>query len=395
MTLDITVESRLQGNWNYPTRVQFGVGRIAGLPLACKELNIGRPLLVTDAGLARQPFIAAMVEANAAAGLPTEVFSNVKSNPTGANIEAGMWAFKKGKHDGVIAVGGGSGLDAGKAIALMSGQTRPLWDFEDAGDNWLRVNPAGIAPCIAVPTTAGTGSEVGRASVIVNETTHVKTIIFHPRMLPDLVIADPALTRQLPPHITAATGMDAFAHNLEAYCVDAYHPMADGVALEGMRLIKEWLPVACADGANLVARSHMMAASSMGAAAFQKGLGAVHALAHPLGAIYDKHHGLLNAILLPYVLVRNEPAIRHKMEHLARCLELRKASFDGVLRWLLDLRKTLGIPHTLAEIGIPDDEHRRIGAMAIQDPSAGGNPVTLSAGEYAELFLNAVHGTTV
>lgn len=395
MSLDITVETRLQGNWNYPTRVQFGVGRIAGLPLACKELNISRPLLVTDAGLARQPFIAAMVAANAGAGLPTGVFSEVKSNPTGANIEAGMRTFRQGRYDGVIAVGGGSGLDAGKAIALMSGQTRPLWDFEDAGDNWLRVNVAGIAPCIAVPTTAGTGSEVGRSSVIVNEATHVKTVIFHPRMLPELVIADPALTRDLPPHLTAATGMDAFVHNLEAYCVDAYHPMADGVALEGMRLVKEWLPAAYADGANLVARSHMLAASSMGAAAFQKGLGAVHALAHPLGAIYDKHHGLLNAILLPYVLVRNEHAIQLKLAQLARGLQLRKASFDGVLRWLLDLRKALGIPHTLAEIGIPADEYRRIGEMAIRDPSAGGNPVTLTAAEYAELFLNAVHGTTV
>lgn len=393
MSLDITVETRLQGNWNYPTRVQFGVGRIAGLPLACKELNISRPLLVTDSGLTSQPFIADMVAANVAAGLPTAIFSEVKSNPTGANIEAGVRAFKQGGHDGVIAVGGGSGLDAGKAIALMSGQQRPMWDFEDVGDNWLRVNVAGIAPCIAVPTTAGTGSEVGRAAVIVNEETHVKTIVFHPKMLPQLVIADPALTRGLPPRITAATGMDAFVHNLEAYCVDAYHPMADGVALEGMRLVKEWLPVAYKDGANLVARSHMLVASSMGAAAFQKGLGAVHALAHPLGALYDKHHGLLNAILVPYVLAYNKATIEHKLVHIGRCLQLPDTSFDGVLQWVLDLRKALGIPHMLAEIGVPGDEHRRIGEMALQDPSAGGNPIKLTAEQYAEIFRHAVRGT--
>ncbi len=393
MSLDIIDEKRLQGNWNYPTRVQFGVGRIEGLPLACKELNIARPLLVTDAGLSAQPFIAAMVAANKAAGLPTEIFSDVKSNPTGANIEAGLRAFKKGGHDGVIAVGGGSGLDAGKAIALMSGQTRPMWDFEDIGDNWLRVNVAGIAPCIAVPTTAGTGSEVGRAAVIVNEDTHTKVIVFHPKMLPQLVIADPGLSKGLPPRITAATGMDAFVHNLEAYCVDAYHPMADGVALEGMRLIKEWLPVAYKDGANLSARAHMLVASSMGAAAFQKGLGAVHALAHPLGALYDKHHGLLNAILLPYVLVRNQAAIEHKLAHIGRCLQLPDTSFHGVLQWILDFRKTLGIPHTLAEISVPGDEHRRIGEMALQDPSSGGNPVTLTAVQYAEIFRHAVRGT--
>ncbi|HEX5056278.1 MAG TPA: iron-containing alcohol dehydrogenase [Gammaproteobacteria bacterium] len=392
MTLDITSEKRLQGNWNYPTRVQFGIGRIEGLPLACKELNMSRPLLVTDAGLATQPFIAAMMAANAAAGLPTALFSEVKSNPTGANIEAGVREFRKGRHDGVIAVGGGSGLDAGKAIALMSGQARPMWDFEDVGDNWLRVNVAGVAPCIAVPTTAGTGSEVGRAAVIVNETTRSKTIVFHPKLLPQIVIADPGLTKGLPQHITAATGMDAFAHNIEAYCVDAYHPMADGVALEGMRLIRDWLPAAFADGANLVARSHMLVASSMGAAAFQKGLGAVHALAHPLGALYDKHHGLLNAILLPYVLARNKPAIQEKMAHLARCLQLPEISFDGVMQWLLDLRRGLKIPHTLAEIGVPDDDAELIGEMALQDPSAGGNPLSLNAAQYAELFLHAVHG---
>jgi alcohol dehydrogenase class IV len=393
MSLDITVEQRLQGNWNYPTTVRFGIGRIEGLPLACKELNIQRPLLVTDSGLAEQPFIAAMVKANVAAGLPTAVFSDVKSNPTGANIEAGVRVFRQGGHDGVIAVGGGSGLDAGKAVALMSGQTRPMWDFEDVGDNWLRVNAGGIAPCIAVPTTAGTGSEVGRASVIVNEQTHTKVIVFHPKLQPQLVIADPALTRGLPPRITAATGMDALVHNLEAYCVDAYHPMADGVALEGMRLIKEWLPGAYKDGANLVARSHMLVASSMGAAAFQKGLGAVHALAHPLGALYDKHHGLLNAILLPYVLVRNQAAIEHKLAHIGRCLQLKDVSFAGVLQWVLDLRKTLGIPHALMEIGVQGDEHRRIGEMATQDPSAGGNPVKLSAEQYAEVFRHAVRGT--
>lgn len=292
----------------------------------------------------------------------------------------------------MIALGGGSALDAGKAIALMVGQDRPLWDFEDVGDNWLRVNPAAMAPTIAIPTTAGTGSEVGRASVIVDEGSHSKKIIFHPDMLPKLVIADPKLTQGLPPHITAATGLDAFVHNLEAFCAPGYHPMADGIALEGMRLIKEWLPIAFADGNDLVARSHMLVASSMGATAFQKGLGAVHALAHPLGALFDAHHGLLNAILLPYILVCNRPAIEDKLAHVARCLDLDEYSFDGFFKWLLNFRKELQIPDHLQAIGIDTDQAEQIGRLATQDPSAAGNPVPLSAQQYTEVFIHAVHG---
>ena len=274
----------------------------------------------------------------------------------------------------------------------MVGQKRPLWDFEDVGDNWRRVNAAGMAPTVAIPTTAGTGSEVGRASVIVDEACHRKKIIFHPRMLPAVVIADPALTRGLPPAITAATGMDAFVHNLEAYCALGYHPMADGIALEGMRLVKEWLPVAFGRGEDLAARSHMLVASSMGATAFQKGLGAVHALAHPLGAVFDKHHGLLNAILLPYVLVRNRPAIEARLTHVARCLGLSDASFDGFMDWLLEFRAALGIPADLAAIGIDAEQSAMIGQMAAQDPSAGGNPVAFTPEQYAEIFVAAVDG---
>lgn len=382
----------LQGNWNYPTNIRFGVGRISELADLCKQNNLRQPLLVTDAGLVKIPFVKEIVTTCQAAGLEVNVFSDVKPNPTGTNIDAGVQAYREGKHDGVIALGGGSALDAGKAIALMVGQQRPLWDFEDVGDNWLRVDPAGMAPTIAIPTTAGTGSEVGRASVIVDEASHSKKIIFHPDMLPKWVIADPQLTQGLPPHITAATGLDAFVHNLEAWCAPGYHPMADGIALEGMRLIKDWLPTAFTDGNNLTARSHMLVASSMGATAFQKGLGAVHALAHPLGALFDAHHGLLNAILLPYILVTNRTAIEEKLAHVARCLDLAEYSFDGFFDWLLTFRQDLAIPDQLQAIGITAERATEIGELALQDPSAGGNPIPLTAQQYSDIFTRAVNG---
>jgi len=392
MTKDANV---LTGNWNYPTTIWFGCGRLKELPDACRRLDIKDPLLVTDAGLVTLPMINEALHANHDAGIKTEVFSDVKPNPNGENVEAGVQQFKQGGHDGVIAVGGGSALDAGKAIALMAGQSRPIWDFEDVGDNWERVDVSGIAPIIAIPTTAGTGSEVGRASLIVDEAAHAKKIIFHPKMLPGIVIADPLLTVGLPAHITAATGMDALSHNLEAYCSPGYHPMADGIAIEGMRLIKDWLTIACEEPTNLEARSQMLIASTMGATAFQKGLGAMHALAHPLGALYDAHHGLLNAILMPYVLLRNQSVIDEKIQHLARYLELEDASFAGVLSWILNLRQTIGIPNDLKSIGIDNSRIQEIGVMARQDPSASGNPVALNDSEYAELLKQAVNGSII
>jgi len=382
----------LKGNWNYPTTIWFGCGRLKDLPTACHNLGIHRPLLVTDAGLVKLPMIEQAMKVNAQAKIATVLFSDVKPNPNGENIEAGVAQYKNGNHDGVIAFGGGSALDAAKAIALMVGQSRPIWDFEDVGDNWLRVNADGIAPVVAIPTTAGTGSEVGRASVIVDDAAHVKKIIFHPKMLPRIVVSDPELTVGLPVHITAATGMDALSHNLEAYCSPGYHPLADGIAVEGIRLIKDWLPVACKDPTNLEARSHMLVASSMGATAFQKGLGAMHALAHPLGALYDAHHGLLNAILMPYVVNRNRSAIEGKMQYLARCLNLQEVSVDGILAWIVDLRKSIGIPDNLKTISIDDSRADEIGRMATEDPSSGGNPILLNAAEYAALFTEAVNG---
>jgi len=389
---DITELDKLQANWSFPTPIRFGAGKISQLAEVCKVLNIKKPLLVTDSGLAAQSFVKAIVQANEDAGVKTIIFSGVKPNPTGTNIEEGVAIYKKGQHDGVIALGGGSGLDAGKAIALMVGQKASLWDFEDIGDNWTRINADGIAPVIAIPTTAGTGSEVGRASVIVDEATSTKKIIFHPSMMPDVVIEDPVLTQGLPAQLTAATGIDAFVHNLEAFCALAYHPMADGIALEGMRLIKQWLPEAFNNGDDLVARSHMLIASSMGATAFQKGLGGIHALAHPLGAVFDKHHGLLNAILMPYVLMKNRPAIEEKIIHIARYLNLNDISFNGFMSWIMKFRKNLGIPHNLAEIGIDLEKKDLIGKLAAQDSCAGGNPVQFSEEQYAEIFQCAVKG---
>lgn len=382
----------ISGTWNYPTKMIFGPGVIEQLPEICRQLGMSKPLLITDEGLRESAIVATALRVNREAGMETGLFTGIKGNPTGGNVEDGVKAYHDGGYDGVIAFGGGSGIDAAKAIALMVGQDLPLWDFEDVGDNWTRVKVDGMAPVVAVPTTAGTGSEVGRASVITNEQTHEKKIIFHPNMLPAIVLADPELTTALPAHLTAATGIDAFVHCFEAFCAPSYHPMADGVAMEGMRLIKEYLPRAYKDGNDLEARANMLVASSMGATAFQKGLGGVHALAHPLGGVYDKHHGLLNAILLPYVMVRNRDAIDGKMNLLASVMGLSGDGFDAVLSWVLDLREALGIPATLAALDIPLDRAADIGVMAYNDPSAGGNPIALSAEDYEALFRQAVTG---
>lgn len=384
--------SRLSGNWNYPTAIRFGVGRIRELPQACRALGMSRPLLVTDPGLAVLPMVKDAANACREDGLGCEIFSEVRGNPVEANVVAGVDAYRRGKHDGVIAFGGGSALDAGKAVALMVGQIRPLFDFEDREDWWTRVNADALAPVVAVPTTSGTGSEVGRASVITDETDHRKKIIFHPKMLPAIVIDDPALTVGLPAHITAAVGMDALSHNLEAFCSPVYHPMAQGIALEGMRLIREWLPVACAEGDNLMARAQMQVASTMGATAFQKGLGAMHAMSHPCGAVLDTHHGLTNAVVMPYALVFNRSAVEEKLTELACYLGIEKPGFDSVLQWILDLRRAIGIPHTLKEIGVTEDHVAQLAPMAEADPSAGTNPLKLNAENLSGLYLNSING---
>lgn len=382
----------LTGNWNYPTKIWSGAGRIDDLAEACAVAGITNPLIVTDKGLENSSIIATVCAVLAKAGLAHAVYAEVQGNPVGKNVDDGTALYRSGGHDGVVAVGGGSGLDVGKAIAFMAGQTRPLWDFEDVGDWWTRADPDGIAPVIAVPTTSGTGSEVGRASVVVKEDTHEKKIIFHPKMLPVVVIADPELTVGLPAHITAATGMDAFVHCFEAYCAPGFHPMADGIALEGMRLVKEYLPRAYADGSDIEARSRMLAAASMGATAFQKGLGAVHSISHPVGAFYNTHHGLTNAIVLPYVMVFNRPAIEEKMVALARFLGLKGTGFDAVYAWVLAFRTEMGIPASLGDIGVPDDQAETIGDHAQRDPSTGGNPRATTPADMTAIFKAAVAG---
>jgi alcohol dehydrogenase class IV len=386
------IMASLRGNWNYPTAVRFGPGRIAELPDACKALNLQRPLLVTDPALAKLPMIATAVAACRSAGLACEVFSDLQANPVESNVTNGVAAYRRGSHDGVIAFGGGSALDTGKAVALMVGQSRPIWDFEDREDWYTRVNVAGMAPTIAVPTTSGTGSEVGRASVITDTRDHTKKIIFHPRMLPALVIADPELTSGLPPNVTAAVGMDALSHNLEAYCSPSYHPLAEGIALEGMRLIHDWLPAAVKDGSDIEARSHMMAASLMGATAFQKGLGAMHSLSHPCSANLNTHHGLTNAVVMPYVMAWNRPALSEKMQRLAAFLNLRQHSFDGVLDWIMELRKTIGVPDTLGELGVTMEHVQGFARQAFDDPSTGGNPVPMTVEDFGQLYRNCIEG---
>jgi alcohol dehydrogenase class IV len=379
-------------NWNYPTPIKFGPGRIAELADVCKAAGIARPLFVTDAALAKLPIATAALQSLADAGLAAALCSDIKPNPSAANVIDGVALYKEGGHDGVVAFGGGSALDAGKAIAFMSGQTRPLWDFEDVGDNWTRADPRGIAPTVAVPTTAGTGSEVGRVSVITDEETHTKRLVFHPRIMPVAVIADPVLTVGVPPHLTAATGMDALAHCLEAYCVQSYHPMADGIAIEGLRLIRDWLPVACRDGANIEARAKMLTAATMGAVAFQKGLGAIHSVSHPVGALYGLHHGLLNGVLMPYVLAFNRASIEPKMGILARSLGLPQPGFDGVAAWIDGLCREVAIPRTLAELGVDDSKADQIVRAALVDPTAPTNPVPLEANALRALFMKALKG---
>ncbi len=378
----------LRGNWNYPTTIWAGPGRIAELAKACASAGIRRPLIVTDAGLIGAP----MIKSALADLKDSALFGAVRGNPALSHVEAGLHAYRTGTHDGVVAFGGGSALDAGKVVAFMSGQTRPLWDFEDVGDWWTRADPAGIAPVVAVPTTAGTGSEVGRAGVILNEETHQKKIIFHPQMMPRVVISDPELTVGLPPGVTAATGIDAFVHCFEAYCAPGFHPLADGIALEGMRLIHRYLPRAYADGKDIEARSYMLAAASMGATAFQKGLGGVHAIAHPVGSWFNTHHGLTNAVILPYVMVFNRSAIADKADVIARVLDLPAHGFDGLFASVLKMREQLGIPHSLAEIGVSADNAGVIGREAAIDPSAGGNPISVDAAQLEKIFRAAVGG---
>ena len=375
--------------WNYPTAVRFGVGAIKELPEACRALNITNPLFVTDPVLAELAVTTSTRSILEDAHLPYGLFSQMQANPVGEDVERGVAVLRKGSHDGVIAFGGGAALDVGKAIALMAHQKRPLWDFEDIGNYWTRVDVSAMVPCIAVPTTSGTGSEVGRCSVIVHAAEKRKAIIFHPNMLPPKVLADPELTVGLPAKITAAVGMDALSHNLEAFCAPGFHPQADGIALEGMKLIHRSLIAAFRDGTNLSARADMLAASLMGATSFQKGLGAMHAMSHPLGAHLDVHHGLANAIVMPYVLKRNHEVIKERLQDLARYLNLK----GTVLDWVLSLRQTLEIPHTLQEIGFAPEHAELLSSYSVNDPTAGTNPILLSRDDYQQLFTAARTGT--
>ena len=381
-------------NWNYPTSVWLGENRVKDLAHACEILNISKPLFVTDKDLFNLPMVKKIISEIENKFKEINTFSNFSGNPVGKNVEEGVIEFNKFKCDGVIAFGGGSGLDVGKAIAFMSNQSRPIWDFEDVGDYWKRADDSNIAPIIAVPTTAGTGSETGRASAIINEKTLEKKIIFHPKFLPSIVILDPVLTVDLSPRLTAATGMDALAHNLEAYCAPGYHPMADGISLEGMSLIKKSLIKAFMDGKNLEARTDMLAAASMGSTAFQKGLGAIHSLSHPVNAKFNLHHGLSNAIFMPYVLTFNKDAIKDKIERACDYLNIDK-NFNSFLNWVIELRKTLNIPNKLSDvIDVDKIDLDELSKMALKDPSTSGNPKKLSLQDIKKLYEFSIEGKT-
>ncbi len=379
-------------NWNYPTTIWVGKDRIKDLYLACSNLKIQNPLFVTDKDLINLPMVKEVISKIKNKIDNIVVFSDFSGNPFGENVEEGVKEFKKNNCDGVIAFGGGSGLDVGKAIAFMSAQTRPIWDFEDIGDYWKRANNKNIPPIIAIPTTAGTGSETGRASAIINKETGVKKIIFHPKFLPSIVILDPILTKDLSPRLTGATGMDALAHNLEAFCAPGFHPMADGIAIEGMKLIKKSLLNAVHNGNDLDARSDLLAAASMGSTAFQKGLGAIHSLSHPLNAKFNIHHGLSNAIFMPYVLTFNREAIEERIISICDYLNLSK-SFNSFLEWILDLRKELEIPHKLSDvIDINKLDIDELSEMALNDPSTASNPKTLTISDMKIIYKNSISG---
>ena len=380
-------------NWHYPTAMRFGCGRTAQIADTCREFGIVSPLLVTDPGLISMPMVEQILNQCQQQLENCTIFSDLQPNPVEANVTAGVAAFKANGHDGVIALGGGSALDVAKAIALMVGQTRPIWDFEDREDWYTRANSEAIVPVIAVPTTSGTGSEVGRASVITDGADQTKKIIFHPKMLPVCVILDPEVTVGLPSALTAGVGMDALSHNLEAYCSPVFHPLAQGIALEGMRLVRDWLEPACQNGDNIEARSQMQVASSMGATAFQKGLGAMHSLSHPCGSVLGTHHGTTNAVVMPYVLEYNCQSIEDRLAALARYLDLPNPSADAVISWVLDLRQRIGIPHTLADLGVDATHINQFSAMALIDPSTATNPVTMTQTGFEELYDTSISGS--
>ena len=379
-------------NWNYPTTVWVGENRINDLSEACNNLNIIKPLFVTDKDLVNLSFIKDIISKNKKKFEGLKIFSNFTGNPTGENVDEGVKEFNKNNCDGVIAIGGGSALDVGKAIAFMSGQNRPIWDFEDIGDYWKKANEEKISPIIAIPTTAGTGSETGRASAIINKKSGIKKIIFHPKILPSIVILDPFLTIELSPKLTAATGMDALAHNLEAFCAPNFHPMAEGIALEGMKLIKNSLLIAFKDGKNIEARQNLLAASSMGSTAFQKGLGAIHSLSHPINAQFNIHHGLSNAIFMPYVLTFNKSSIEKKIISICDYLNLEK-NFDSFLKWILDFRKDLDIPNKLSDImDCSNLNLDQLSLMAFEDPSTSGNPKKISKDDLKTMYEHSISG---
>ena len=375
-------------NWNYPTNVWFGVDRSKEIQKACDTLGIKNPLIVTDPGLLQTSIID---EINSGLSSNTQIYSDVQGNPTGSNVTNGVKVFLEGNHDGVIAIGGGSGMDAGKGIAFLAHQSRPLWDFEDIGDWWTRADSSVIKPIIAIPTTAGTGSEVGRAAVFLNEENHKKKIIFHPKMLPQIAILDPSLTLNLPKSITAGTGMDALAHCIEAYSSPFYHPMAEGTALEGLRLVKENIQEVYHNGNNVEARSHMLVASMMGAAAFQKGLGAIHSITHPVNSLYKTHHGTTNGTVMPFVLNYNRSTIEEKFTRLANFLDI-KNGFEGIVDWIIELKKDMEIPETLKDMGVNEGDEIKLAPLAQEDPSTGANPLEMTVERFQELILNCIAG---
>ena len=377
-------------DWSFPVPIAYGPGRLKEIAGFCRDAGMSRPLVVTDRGSAALPFLADLMRLLSEGGLHAALYSEISPNPRDDEIAGGRAMFRDGGHDGIIAIGGGSGMDGGKAIALTATNDIDLWAFEFEQTPPDMSAHAPFPPLITIPTTAGTGAETESTAMITDTAKGMKWCIWHAELKPALALLDPEITLGLPPHLTAWTGADALVHAIEAYCVPGFHPLCDGVALEGLRLVARWLPVAVAEPGNLQARGAMLAGSCLAGVAFLKGLGMVHAVSHMVGAEYDTQHGLTNAVLLPSVLRFNAGHIEDKVTPMAQAMGLTETGFDAVHAHICALLDDIGIPKTLADIGVSEDCAARIAAKALQDSAAGTNPRPASAAEVEALVLEAI-----
>jgi alcohol dehydrogenase class IV len=374
--------------YNFPTTIRFGAGSNNELPDYLVKNNLSRPLVVTDTIVAQLPFFKKIVESLKAKNISVEVFSDIHKNPVKSDVYKGTDVFDGTKRDSIIGIGGGAAIDVARAILLRINHREDLFKYDDliGGDVFVTNE---VPHFITIPTTAGTGSEVGRSAIIADDVTHQKKILFSPKLLAKIIFADPLLTMELPSFITAATGMDALTHNMEAYIAKMPHPLCEGIALEGISLIHQSLETAV-NKPDLESRSKMLIASLMGAIAFQKGLGVVHSLAHPLSSLLDTHHGLANAVNIPYGMEFNIEGFENKFKRIASTLELKEQSGKAVVDYLFELNSKINIPHKLSAIGVKPEHVETLADLAIADFAHPNNPKPVSREDFKQLYLRAL-----